>query len=519
MIIPNPIDYLLPEHWGVVELQEALAANNRFGEAETDRLDLTYLDSFDWRLWLSGGELVFEQQRPGNRLCWIDHQSGAVLDTLVLDKLPEFPTDLPPDSLQEFIAKPLAMRVLLPMVRIEQQTSTVRVLNEDDKTVLRLVLIDGPFASPDRKLKGELERRVRLTPVKGYDEEFTRMQEELQALGLEQLTQSLFEEALAGIGRRPGDYSSKLNYRLDPERRSDKTAKHILLSLLETMELNVAGTKANLDSEFLHDLRVATRRSRSAISQIKGVFDPEELDKFKQGLAWIGQITGPTRDLDVYLLQFDEYRQSLPAKVRPDLEPFHGFLLAHHIQAQKKLARKLNSPQFRKLIKEYRAWLETPTPEVSKQPNAMRPIAELADSRIRKVFKRVRKDGAAIYEDSPAEVLHELRKDCKKLRYLIEFFQSLYPKPEIRELIKQLKILLDNLGEFQDLQVQAEALETFGEQMLKEGAPVRSLMAMGILVGQLLGRQEQARAEFFNLFSQFSSEANVQAFKQLFGSK
>ena len=55
--------------------------------------------------------------------------------------------------------------------------------------------------------------------------------------------------------------------------------------------------------------------------------------------------------------------------------------------------------------------------------------------------------------------------------------------------------------------------------MLKEGAPARTLMAMGILVGQLLTRQEQAREEFFNLFSQFSSEQNVQAFKQLFGAK
>jgi hypothetical protein len=67
--------------------------------------------------------------------------------------------------------------------------------------------------------------------------------------------------------------------------------------------------------------------------------------------------------------------------------------------------------------------------------------------------------------------------------------------------------------------VQAEALEDFGEQMLKEGAPARTLMAMGILVGQLLTRQVQAREEFFNLFNQFSSEQNVQAFNQLFGTK
>ena len=516
---PPPVDYLLPENWGLDELQEALAPSTRFGEAESARLSLIYLDSFDWRLWLSGGELIFERQQEGGRLCWLDHQSGAILDHLALDKAPEFPAELPPGSLQEGIAKPLEMRALLPMVLVEQQSQTLRVLNEDDKTVLRLVLLSSQFSSPDRKLSGSLDNRLHLSPVKGYDDACLQLQTEFKTLGLEPVNQSLFEEALAGIGRRPGDYSSKLNYRLDPDRRSDKTAKHILLSLLDTLELNVVGTKANLDSEFLHDLRVATRRSRSAMSQIKGVFEPKPLDGFKQGLAWLGQITGPTRDLDVYLLQFDDYRQSLPAKVRPDLEPFHGFLLAHHAQAQKRLARKLNSPAFRKLIKEYRGWLETPVPEASSLPNAMRPIAELADSRIRKAFKRVRKDGAAIHADSPPEALHELRKDCKKLRYLIEFFQSLYPKPEIRELIRQLKILLDNLGEFQDLQVQAEALESFGEQMQEEGAPARALMAMGILVGQLLTRQEQARAEFFNLFNQFSSEANLQAFKQLFGTK
>jgi CHAD domain-containing protein len=519
MTMPSPVDYLLPEHWGVDELQEALTGEHRFGKPEELRSVQVYLDSFDWRLWLSGGELGFEQTKPANRLCWIDHQSGEVQDSLAVEKAPQVPADLPPGALQQRIAKPLAMRVLLPLVRIEQRLSTLRLLNEDDKTLLRLVLIEGRYLSPDRKLGGNLERRLRLSPLKGYGEDFNKMQAQLQAQGLEQVSQSLFEEALAGIGRCPGDYSSKLNFRLDPERRSDKTAKQILLSLLETLESNIAGTRANLDSEFLHDLRVATRRSRSAISQIKGVFDPRELDRFKQGLAWIGQITGPTRDLDVYLLQYDEYRRSLPAKVRPDLEPFHGFLLTQHAQAQKKLARKLGSPRFRELIKEYREWLESPVSEISRQPNAMRPIAELADSRIRKVFKRVRKDGSAIHTDSPPEALHELRKDCKKLRYLIEFFQSLYPKPEIRELIKQLKILLDNLGEFQDLQVQAEALEVFGEQMLKEGAPARTLMAMGILVGQLLSRQEQAREAFFKLFEQFNSEANVQAFKQLFGAK
>jgi CHAD domain-containing protein len=516
---PHPIDYQLPEGWDLDDLKHALAESHPLVLAETTTCSQTYLDSYDWRLWLAGAELMFERQEAGNRLYWIDHGTGSMLDTQVLDMPPTVASDLPAGSLRERIAKPLAMRILLPLVQVEQEVRTLQVLNEDEKTVLRLRLLTNRFSSPGKQIKGDLEGRVRLSPLKGYAKDFFRVQQQLESLQLEPVTRTLFEEALAGIDRRPGDYSSKLNYQLDPDRRSDKTVKQILVSLLDTLEANVEGTKDNLDSEFLHDLRVATRRSRSAMSQIKGVFDPRELDSYKTGLAWLGQVTGPTRDLDVYLLQFDDYRQSLPSRVRPDLDPFHAFLLVQHEQAQQNLRRKLNSPHFRKLMKDYRQWLETPVPKVATQPNAMRPIAELADERIRKVFKRVRKDGAVINQDSPAELLHELRKDCKKLRYLMEFFQSLYPKPEIRELIKQLKVLLDNLGEFQDLQVQAEALETFGEQMQQAGAPARSLMAMGILVGNLLTRQEQAREDFFALFTNFDSEENVQAFKRLFGKK
>jgi CHAD domain-containing protein len=223
--------------------------------------------------------------------------------------------------------------------------------------------------------------------------------------------------------------------------------------------------------------------------------------------------------MDVYLLKFDSYQKSLPQSMQEDLQPFQDFLQAHHREAQQDLVRKLNSPHFRKLIKEWRGWLEAEVPEVSSQPSAMLPVARLADLRIHKMHKRVLKDGKKIDRDSPAENLHELRKDCKKLRYLMEFFQSLYPKPEIRSLIKQLKVLLDNLGDFQDLQVQAEAIEAFGEQMREEKAPASALMAMGALVSQLLERQQQAREEFAALFADFSTKENTQAFQRLFGGK
>ncbi|MEN8178798.1 MAG: CHAD domain-containing protein [Pseudomonadota bacterium] len=513
------IQYQLPDEWDLEQLKAKLADYSHFVEAESGKVKQLYLDSFEWQIWQVGAELVFEQTAQGNRLCWVEHKSGEQQACVAVESVPGFPSELPDGPMRERLAQALEVRTLLPFVRVEQQWQTLRVLNDDEKTVLRLIMQSSQYSSPDGKQTGPLDSRVVLKPIRGYEKPFSKMQAEFESLGLKPLTHSLFESAMTEIGRRPGDYSSKLNYRLNPESRSDVTEKQILLSLLHTLEVNIAGAKANLDSEFLHDLRVATRRSRSAMSQIKGVFDERDLAQFKKGFAWLGQVTGPTRDMDVYLLKFDGYQTSLPAKVRPDLEPFWDFLLAQHKKAQGELVRKLNSPHFRKLIKEWRQWLEEPVENISFQPNAVQPIARLADQRIFKIYKRVLKDGKAIKPGSAAESMHDLRKDCKKLRYLMEFFQSLYPKPEITGLIKILKVLLDNLGDFQDLQVQAEAIESFGDEMLKEGAPARSLMAMGILVGNLLDRQEQAREEFAALFSGFTDEENAQAFKKLFGNK
>ncbi|MGD8911892.1 MAG: CHAD domain-containing protein, partial [Candidatus Thiodiazotropha sp.] len=458
----QPLTYMLPDELDLDGLKQILSESYRFSEATPVKLKQTYYDSFDWRVWQAGGELLHEQGEQ-NRLCWVNRKTHQQLACQPIDASPEFPREMPQGPVRERLLPVLEMRVLLPMVQINQQRYTLRVLDEEEKTVVRVILLKNQFSAIKGRLKGDLDGRIVLQPLKGYDSDFFKLKQQLASLKLRPSEQSLYDDALLGIGRKPGDYSSKLNFRLDPDAPAHVTARQIMLSLLNTLEANVDGTKANLDSEFLHDLRVATRRTRSAMSQIKGVFDADQLEPFKQAFGWIGQITGETRDLDVYLLKFPDYRASLPEALQADLDPFHTFLQQHHKQAQAELVRKINSPHFRKNLKNWRSWLlssgieSDQTPESDLTPNAMRATAKLADKRIGKLYKRLLKDGQNIGQDTPAERLHELRKDCKKLRYLMEFFQSLYPKPAMRELIKALKVILDNLGEFQDLEVQAHS--------------------------------------------------------------
>jgi len=78
------------------------------------------------------------------------------------------------------------------------------------------------------------------------------------------------------------------------------------------------------------------------------------------------------------------------------------------------------------------------------------------------------KAGGAIDGETPAERLHDVRILGKKLRYLLEFFRSLYAEEEIDIAIKELKRLQDNLGDFNDYEVQGAAMGRFAEELASE---------------------------------------------------
>lgn len=492
-------------------------------------------ESFDWRLYNAGLSLqwCFAEATAPTALLRDLRKPDPVLAQQPMPTAPGLLEEMPPGPVRERLAPLLEMRRLLPMLDLISQQTPFRLLNEDDKTVVRLVIEQNRFRDPSSGRAGTLMRRLRLQGVRGYAEHLEQAQSLLlDELGFTRLREPLAVEALLAAGHRPGAYSSKLDERLEPTQRADLATKQILRGLLHTLEANIEGARAGLDSEFLHDLRVATRRTRSALSQIKGVFPEEEVADFKQRFAWLQQVTGPVRDLDVYLLDLPAMAQRLPVALRDDLNPLREQLLGHHAEAQRQLARELASAPFERLLRDWHAFLDAPVPAAGAQQAAPRraalPIKRVADQRIRKLLKQVRAEGRAITEDSPPQDLHELRKRCKKLRYLMEFFQSLYPKDRIREQIKQTKQLLDNLGRFQDTAVQVQHLRTYAEEGVGEAVgasvglglgnrrlPARTLLAMGALIGQLLADQACAREAFREVFAEFDSPANVERFKAL----
>lgn len=515
---PQYTGFLLPPNFSVRRLTDRLGKVFPLLADEQQAIERLYLDTFDWRLY-GAGVVLFEKRAGADAgLLLQDLAEEHTLTSVRCEATPAWPADIPAGELRERVARLVEMRILLPVVRVHSRAHVIRVLNEDQKTVVRLRVEEANCDIDGMDEPRTLLPRVRLVPVRGYGEELEAVARTLRDdFELPEAPRGLLEEAVAAIGREPGDYSSKLDIRLHARRRADAAVRRIFEHLLETLERNIPGTRVDLDSEFLHDLRVATRRMRSALTQIKGVLPPALEADFKDRLGWLGQATGPTRDMDVFLLEFPHYRDSLPARLREDLTPLHDYLVTHQRQEQQALRRKLDSPHFRRLLKDWHEYLESDLPKEPEAPNALRPIAEVAAERIWRMFRRVLREGRAIDDASPHADLHELRKSCKKLRYLIEFFQSLYPRDELKPLLKALKGLLDNLGQFQDLEVQSDKLESFAAAMQAEGeVPLPTLLAIGALVGDLLHRQALARAEFRSRFRAFDTRDNRAAYRRLF---
>jgi CHAD domain-containing protein len=510
--------FAIPKDFDTVAALAQAVAPLRLSEADAQHLQHTYYDSFDWRLF-AGDTLLLTEKRDGQRhLHWQERQGATSLAAVPLATAPDFVWNLPPGPLRRKLTPLLEMRRLLPQMRLTCRRQGYKLLNDDDKTVLRLYEERGSAVDPRSGRRKPLPRRLRVEALRGYLKPFRRLIRFLEAeLQLPALDDDPLSLALHAHGRQGCDYSAKFKVALEPTLRSDAAARRLLLHLLDTLERNEPGTRADLDSEFLHDFRVAGRRSRSALSQIKNVFPQRVVARFRRELAWLNQISGPTRDMDVYLLTFPAYQASLPAEVRQDLEPLRDFLHSQQRTAHQALVRALDSARYRRFKQAWRDYLQSPLPPRTTLANARRPVKAVADQRIWRMFRRIIKEGEAITPQSPPTDLHELRKTCKKLRYLLECFQSLYPAPAMKRIIKALKTLQNNLGDYQDLHIQITALQEFSEQMLAaQQAGAHTLLAMGMLVENLEQRQLQARAAFSARFAEFGAAKNRQLFRRLF---
>jgi CHAD domain-containing protein len=485
---------------------------------ETSRERVAYFDTFDWGLTDGGFTLTAAPAGRRVRLS-LSADDGETVE-LRSPRLPDFASDLEEGPFRETLARFTKIRRLLLRARATWSRRLWAVLNEDQKTVARILVREGSARTPEDPEFHPVPPRLQLLPLKGYRTEYRRVAAGLREAGALRASQ---KNELAGIlealGATPERHSSSAVLPIPAGIRAEAAARLIHRELLLTMEVNLEGVLKDLDSEFLHEFRVAGRKARSALSQIKGVFPESAVKHFGEELRWVGARTGPTRDLDVYILKIPSYQDALPDGVREELLPLMGFLSKRKDLAHRRLVRSLTSKRYTDLVASWSAFLEDPAAEGTlPPPNAGRPVEAVARERILTVFRKILKKGSKIGPKTPPEALHRLRITCKQLRYLLSLFQSLFPPEAFGPLIKELKTLQDNLGDFNDLRLQAHALHAFAEEMMTLGVgPPATLMAMGQLMGQLEEKQAVERGAFQKRFKTFARRENRKRFEELFG--
>jgi CHAD domain-containing protein len=508
-------EYLLPTDFDVSLVGRRLPGRLELGLEMTRIGQRTFFDTFDRRLRNRGLKLVHED----GFLRLFDERGREI--AALASPCPAAPIRcdrLEPGPLRAALAPVCDVRALLPTVRMRSRRRTFPVLDGRSKTVARLVAEDAVIAGGAAD-GAALRPRLHARGVRGYETALTRVRRTLEdRLALVTATESVQDEAIVRAGGSPQVSASHVAVAPDPGVPAERATVALAQRLHAAIEANVPGALADVDTEFLHDMRVAVRRTRSLQRELKAVFPQDELARFRAEFRWLQQVTGASRDLDVYLLEFDEFAAALPSAERHHLEPLRKLLTERRVRERTRMESALRSGRARGLLDSWAAFLERlPDASHDDRPRAAAPIREVAAGRIKRVYRQMLRMGGAIDDSSPAVALHELRKKGKELRYLLEFFSPLFPADVTRPMVRTLKALQDTLGRFQDREVQAMMIRSLGREVAVHKDGANALMAMGVLVERLERQQSAARAEFAERFAAFAAGPQRALVRKTFG--
>ena len=274
------LQLLLPEGLSASAVADTLAGEVPVVTQKAHAVERTFWDTFDGRLHAAGLALI----AAGGRLVLADattyDEHGA--ETLRRGVARLLATDFAAGPLRERIAPLIEMRAVVPVARVRSRQLPVNVLDDIGKIVVRLRVEEPTAIAGEQRIA--LQPRLHIVGVLGYERAYEEVHALLTgAMGLVSTIRPVQDDAVAALGGFVGGASSKLRLQLQAAERSDLAAVAVLRRLLEVIELNLPGTLADTDSEFLHDLRVAVRRSRALQRELRDVFAPEPLRVFRDG--------------------------------------------------------------------------------------------------------------------------------------------------------------------------------------------------------------------------------------------
>jgi CHAD domain-containing protein len=470
------------------------------------------LDSFDGRVHAAGLRL---EACESPRVELILSGPGAVPAKVSVDSVPRDASELLAGPFRTRLAAILEGRALLAVVRLTATRAGATLRDRAGKTVA-IAHVHTDVRVDGRDVDG-VPTTIEIEELVGYAKPASKARSALAQIGLDRREGDSLDIVAAATGIDLAGFSGSPTVPLDPATPAVDGFRAVLANLADSIDANWQGTADRLDTEFLHDLRVAVRRTRTVVAQGKRVLPPAMVEHARERFAWLGTLTGPARDLDVYLAEWEGYTHQLGPDVIAALEPVRVVLDRRREAAHATLTDALRSADAVEWMNSWRRRLHEPQGPAPQGVHADRPLGKVVARSITRAQAAMIERGRSIRPDTPAAEIHDLRKDAKKLRYLLECFAGMLPKRPRRAFVRRLKALQDNLGEHQDAEVHVAELRAISRELHEHGASPETMLAIGQLTERLERRRLAEREEFTERFAAYDTKATRRALAATIG--
>lgn len=250
-----------------------------------------------------------------------------------------------------------------------------------------------------------------------------------------------------------------------PELTMGDACRLIWRRQLAQLLLNEGGVRYSDNIEYVHDMRVAVRRMRTALRFFGRYFRPKAIRPFRRALRTTGRLLGAVRDRDVALARLAKETRSVEKGQPNELESLAQAWRQEREQAFSALLEWLEGDEYRRFVSQFARFCARTGKGLRRQSGkddgAQPPhqVRHVLPALIVKRYSQVR--AFEVFFDTgqslPPQTLHQLRIQCKFLRYVLEFAQPL-PGASGARLITMLKRLQDQLGDLNDAAVSQSLL-------------------------------------------------------------
>jgi CHAD domain-containing protein/uncharacterized protein YjbK len=250
---------------------------------------------------------------------------------------------------------------------------------------------------------------------------------------------------------------------------------------------NEPGARLGDDVEALHDMRVAVRRLRAALSLFKSSLPPEFLAQ-RDDLRWLAGALGMVRDLDVQLIAFGGWLDDLDDSEAASLLPLLDEVRRRRSVAREQMLGALDSDRYERFIASFTELLAHPIDATNVQA-----ALDVAPELILRRQRRFAKMATKIKRNASPEAIHAVRIEAKRLRYALEFFKPLHGKG-VTAYIQRLVEVQDLLGAHQDATVAVAQLRELADS--SGSLPGPTIFLMGRMAERSEADAQKLRSRF-----------------------